>query len=89
MKKLNLLFLLALLFTVDGAKAQAYTESDLIDAGWKEVTSLDNATVSQYCYVFYSVQGEKLMLAQDRVTGYQYNELTGVYRTAANPIENS
>lgn len=89
MKKLNLLFLLASLFAVGGAKAQAYTESDLTGAGWEEVTSLDNATVSQYYYVFYSVQGENLMLAQGYVSGYQQNRLTGVYRTATDPIENS
>lgn len=89
MKKLNLLFLLALLFAVGGAKAQAYIESDLTDAGWEEVTSLDNATLSQYYYVFYSVQGENLMLAQGYVSGYQQNRLTGVYRTATDPIENS
>lgn len=91
MKKLNLLLLLASLFAVGGAKAQAYTETDLTDAGWEEVTSLeqDNAPLSQYYYVFYSVQGENLMLAQDIVSGYQDNLLTGVYRTAANPIENS
>lgn len=70
-----------------GAKAQAYIESDLTDAGWEEVTSLDKATLSQYYYVFYSVQGENLMLAQDIVSGYQENRLTGVYRTATNPIE--
>lgn len=89
MKKFNLLLLLALLFAVGGAKVQAYTESDLRDAGWEVVTSLDNATVSQYYYVFYSVQGENLMLAQDIVSGYQQNLLTGVYRTATDPIENS
>lgn len=89
MKKLNLLFLLALLFAVGGAKAQAYTESDLIDAGWVEVTSLDDTPLSQYYYVFYSVQGENLMLAQGYVSGYQQNLLTGVYRTATDPIENS
>ena len=89
MKKLNLLFLLASLFAVGGAKAQAYIESDLTGAGWEEVTSLDNATVSQYYYVFYSVEGKNLMLAQGRVTGYQQNRLTGVYSTAANPMENS
>ncbi len=91
MKKLNLLLLLASLFAVGGAKAQAYTELELTTAGWEEVTDtkLDKATVSQYVYVFYSVEGDHLMLAQDRVAGYQYNELTGVYRTAANPIENS
>lgn len=89
MKKLNLLFLLASLFAVGGAKAQAYTESDLTKAGWEKVTSLDDTPLSQYYYVFYSVQGENLMLAQDIVAGYQDNLLTGVYRTAANPIENS
>ena len=87
MKKFNLLLLLALLFAVGGAKAQAYTESDLTDAGWEVVTSLDNATVSQYVYVFYSVEGKNLMLAQGYVDGYQQNLLTGVYRTATNPIE--
>lgn len=91
MKKLNLLFLLASLFAVGGAKAQAYTESDLTGAGWEVVTplELDNATLSQYYYVFYSVQGENLMLAQGIVPGYQQDLLTGVYRTAADPIENS
>ena len=87
MKKLNLLFLLALLFAVGGAKVQAYTEKNLTDAGWEVVTSLDDTPLSQYYYVFYSVQGENLMLAQGYVDGYQQNLLTGVYRTATNPIE--
>ena len=69
-------------------KADAYTTTDLTADGWKEVTSLENTQLSQYVYVFYSVEGENLMLAQERVTGYQQNRLTGVYRTAGDPMEN-
>ena len=72
--------------SIGGLKAQAYTESDLTDAGWSEVTTLDNATLSQYVYVFYAKEGTNLMLAQGKVTGYQENRLTGVYRTASDPV---
>jgi hypothetical protein len=90
MKRKLFLLLCALLTMIGVQNAQAYTESDLTDAGWEEVTPLnmDNATLSQYYYVFYSVEGDNLMLAQGIVSGYQENLLTGVYRTAANPIEN-
>ncbi|MCR5819492.1 MAG: hypothetical protein K6F94_00875, partial [Bacteroidaceae bacterium] len=90
MKHIHLFFLLTSLLMASEVKGQeAYTEADLTDNGWTEVTELNTSTLGQYYYVFYSVEGTNLMLAQGKVTGYQQDELTGVYKTAVNPLEDN
>ena len=88
MKKLNKLF--AILIAVLGASttAKAYTSSDLTASGWTEVTSLpkSNEELSKYYYVFYATEAD-LMLAEE-THGTQENQLTGVYRTPADPSAN-
>ncbi len=88
MKKYNKLF--AILFAVLGASttAKAYTSSDLTASGWTEVTSLpkSNEELSKYYYVFYATEAD-LMLAEE-THGTQENQLTGVYRTPADPSAN-
>ncbi len=90
MKRIYLFFLLTSLLMASEVKGQeAYTEASLTDNGWTEVTSLDASTLAENYYVFYSVEGTNLMLSQGTVTGYQENELTGVYKTAVNPLEDN
>ncbi len=90
MKRINLFFLLISLLMASEVKGQeAYTEENLTDNGWTEVTSLDAASLAENYYVFYSVEGTNLMLAQEVESAHQDNKLTGVYRTAVNPLENT
>ncbi len=88
MKRINLFLLLISLLMASEVKGQ-YTTTDLTDNGWTEVTSLDAASLAENYYVFYSVEGTNLMLAQEVESAHQGNKLTGVYRTAVNPLENT
>ena len=90
MKKLKLFFA-ALALLVGGANsASAYTTSDLTSAGWTEVTSLPKSSseLGKYYYVFWDTDHD-LMLAEENGNGKggdsQENQLTGVYRTPADP----
>lgn len=90
MRKLKL-FLAALAMIVGGVNcAWAYTVNDLTSAGWEEVTSLptSNSDLGKYYYVFWATEAD-LMLAEENGQGKdgdsQENQLTGVYRTPADP----
>lgn len=74
------------------ANAQ-YTVDDLTSSGWTEVSELpkSNAELSKNYYVFYATEAN-LMLAEEKgsFTGDgQEGQLTGVYRTPADPKKNN
>ena len=71
-------------------QVKAYTVSELTSDGWEEVTSLPtiSSELGKYYYVFWETQAD-LMLGEengsDKGGASQENQLTGVYKTPANP----
>ena len=94
MRKLKLLLAICTLFVGGGNFANAYTVDDLISAGWEEVTSLPTSSsdLGKYYYVFWDTD-HNLMLAEENGSGKdgdsQENQLTGVYRTPADPASDN